>query len=88
MPTEKRKQKTKIPPQRYDTIRYPSSDIGYFHLKFEPSKFKFKGGGVIFSTVVNRVPKDPFSDFCYAVSILTSEFYESPWKGKLAVQNA
>ena len=39
-------------------------------------------------SVFSTAPCYNLSNFCYAFSLLTSEFCESPWKGKVAVRNA
>ena len=63
-------------------------EIAEYHWRRVVEDFSSKGCFHNCISVFSTAPYYNFSNFCYAFSLLTSEFCESPWKGKVAVRNA
>ncbi|KAL0006491.1 hypothetical protein SO802_014052 [Lithocarpus litseifolius] len=63
-------------------------EIAEYHWRRVVEDFSSKGCFHNCISIFSSAPWYNFSNFCYAFSLLTSEFCESPWKGKMAVRNA
>lgn len=63
-------------------------EIAEYHWRRVVEDFSSKGCFHNCISVFSTAPYCNFSNLCYAFSLLTSEFCESPWKGKMAVRNA
>ncbi|KAL0006249.1 hypothetical protein SO802_013810 [Lithocarpus litseifolius] len=63
-------------------------EIAEYHWRRVVEDFSSKGCFHNCISIFSTAPCYNFSNFCYAFSLLTSEFCESPWKGKVAVRNA
>ncbi|KAL4636383.1 hypothetical protein ACB092_03G003600 [Castanea dentata] len=78
-----------LPHEILSLLKYAfGEEIAEYHWRRVVEDFSSKGCYHNCISIFSTAPSYNYSNLCYAFSLLTSEFCESPWKGKMAVRNA